>query len=171
MPLSHDDSIIEELEDYLKDPLLSYTFEIPSEYAFVEPPQIDQSKANSKTVTHYDNDIVDVLSYGNNLTRIFPDGYRIFYESNGNIKLTDKTGRTIFFNNILKSTEIEDPIEKSKTTILRNGQFEKKFQVGTRFLRLIDKTYKLIRYTKDELSKTVEGKYKKRSRYGKISII
>lgn len=171
VPLTLDDSIIDELELELKDPLLYYKFSIPDKYVVRTERRHPTMKASSKKIKTLKDNVVEVVSYTNVKTRIFPDGYRVDYHENGDIKLTEIGGRTIYYNQAHKSINVTDKKAGFKAEIMNNGMFAKEFDNGMKFIRFANGNAKLTRRTKDELTKMLDGKYRKKSRFGKISLI
>ena len=168
LPVSMDDSIVHEFDKHCNDSTLDFQFAIPDLYYLPEIPKIDSSKANTKTVTHYENGVVDVLSYGNNLTRLFPDGCRIYWAGSGDISVFLPKGDKLSW--VVKGNRTEVETKDSKFTILKSGIAEKVFETG-KIIKWPNGKTKLIRNIKDELTRTEQGEIQKMSRFGKISFL
>ena len=169
MPLDAEDSLIYEIETLAKDPYIGYVFEIPTEYKEMQKKTVRRGKASSKKLIHYVNDVVDVISYTEDLTRVFPDGTKIIYYSNGDVSY--EKDKIIFLED--KQTNkvvITNTETKEISSIFPSGMFEKKLKNGSIFQKKPSGQLLLKRLNGGTLVKS-KNQYIKKSKFGKISVI
>ena len=146
---SPDTSLITELENFKEEEHL-YKFEIPSKY---QMPQFTKCKKEKKIkgrlVRFYENSVIDIIGKKKTITRIFPDGFEIWFYNNKDVEQRFPNGRIYYYYNRNKSSEFRFLNENFLVYKFPNGQYEKHYFDNSMNIKFTDGSYRIIRHGKE----------------------
>ena len=164
---SPETSLITELENFKEEEHL-YKFEIPSKY---QMPQFTKCKKEKKIkgrlVRFYENSVIDIIGKKKTITRIFPDGFEIWFYNNKDVEQRFPNGRIYYYYNRNKSSEFRFLNENFLVYKFPNGQYEKHYFDNSMNIKFTDGSYRIIRHGK-ELIQFPNGKIQIQDKNGII---
>ena len=154
---SPDTSLITELENFKEEEHL-YKFEIPSKY---QMPQFTKCKKEKKIkgrlVRFYENSVIDIIGKKKTITRIFPDGFEIWFYNNKDVEQRFPNGRIYYYYNRNKSSEFRFLNENFLVYKFPNGQYEKHYFDNSMNIKFTNGSYRIIRPNGKELIQFPNG--------------
>ena len=83
-----EDSMIKELDNFKREDLSNFKFEIPSKYQLGKNIKVlkENLRKDGTLLKYYENSVLEVVYKNNTINRVFPDGLSITFYSNKDIK-------------------------------------------------------------------------------------
>ena len=154
---SPDTSLLTELENFKEEEHL-YKFEIPSKYHM---PQFTKCKKEKKIkgrlVRFYENSVIDIIGKKKTITRIYPDGFEIWFYNNKDVEQRFPNGRIYYYYNRNKACEFRFLNENFLVYKFPNGQYEKHYFDNSLNIKFTDGSYRIIRPNGKELIQFPNG--------------
>ena len=150
-------TLLEELENFKKEEKL-YKFEIPSKYVMSQFVGCKKEKQiKGRLVRFYENKVIDVIGKKKTITRIFPDGYEIWFYNNKDVEQRFPNGRIYYYYNRNKSSEFRFLNDNFLVYKFSNGQYEKHYFDNSVNIKFTDGSYRIIKTNGRELIQFPNG--------------
>ena len=153
-------SLLEELDNFKKEEKL-YQFEIPPKYVMSQFVKCKKEKQiKGRLVRFYENKVIDIIGKKKTITRIFPDGYEIWFYNNKDVEQRFPNGRIYYFYNRNKSSEFRFLNDNYLVYKFPNGQYEKHYFDNSVNIKFTDGSYRIIKQNTENLYSFLMDRFK-----------